>query len=871
MRKIYVYWICVNIYKKNMMIINNIKKKMDFLVNIWIKIREYGLIFLNRYIKYFLKIRYTNYLENIDEIEFNFKSNNENYCIKCGNININCYFLNGINDLDVKLEKFYVKSLYIIIPKNILKNQKIKFVFTKSFIKIGKIGKKRKKENKDEKEKQLRMSLLNNESDDFRNSGKLVLEKIDSIEYLKNILDNLATNHSLIFKKIYIYEKSYNILLKLSLKTRIPNIDFSMILNNLNIEMNGYNFLKIKVGKVSLENQKYQIYVKTWTTRFEKNILMKLIKIYKDHKFLLNNNDKSEISFNFNQIEIFYEYDYDIVVRINNFKNNVIKDIICEITNMNYSIPVFSINEIIYNLNKMKKFLKMFKINFYLYSKLLPKLYSFMNELQEIYFLNFHVFEIFPNESKRFFHYSNERELFRNDFHVKSGEFDKLDDEDIFNLDKLGDYKDEIDDKFINLYQSDDIFLGGMDEMNKEVDDNERNNKKFLWEIKKINIIIFDIDLDDEESCKNFLKINQNKGIENILIKIKDISLLYLKKKNKVEKYLFLINRFEIHDNIEKSLWKKFFYSGNIHNEMIEIRIIDKSCFKNGGLEINVKLSKLHFNIDEDCLYFLIKNIKSNRIIILDDTNVIYKKKKLIKKLYFGVLDIQLSYKPKRIIWGDLFLGNIQQLFQIGEIHDLDILFSDLYLELNVTTIETIKIILKRWGDEFRANEALKWLINIEPFGYLTTLINNYIVFKKSNNILDGAKNVASNISNDIFNISSKTLISTQTILENCTSEKDKKSKYYNPPKNLKEGIDHAYDSIRKRYKNCKNKDMSNKSLLLQPLIGVAEVSSKTIIGVHNNLFPKRLKTIQNRYGCDDESLLESDLYDDTLSIFNNK
>ena len=63
------------------------------------------------------------------------------------------------------------------------------------------------------------------------------------------------------------------------------------------------------------------------------------------------------------------------------------------------------------------------------------------------------------------------------------------------------------------------------------------------------------------------------------------------------------------------------------------------------------------------------------------------------------------------------------------------------------------------------------------------------------------------------------------------------------------DGIKKASSSIQKAYNECKDNNITTKSLLLKPFIGITEATSQTLMGLHNGIYPSRIQIIENRYG----------------------
>jgi hypothetical protein len=368
---------------------------------------------------------------------------------------------------------------------------------------------------------------------------------------------------------------------------------------------------------------------------------------------------------------------------------------------------------------------------------------------------------------------------------------------------------------------------------------NEIKNIKTFFYIRNINALLFDFDVND----KNISRIFNNKSkLNNIHIKMKDFNYNY-NKDNGIVNYNFNVKETEIIDNVNNSLWNKFFYSSN--EKLLSINI---TKYLQNKLDINIVILPITFNIDEDCLFFLIKNINSNIYNDLSDpylNSIFY----YIKKFHLDKINVNLSYKPKKINWNDLFKGDVEQIFQIGEIHNNELLFSEIKL-YNIKNMHLLVGEIKNnLFNDFKDNGALKWLTNIEPLHYITNIFNNFQIILNAKSLNKGCKEVLYNVTDNFFELSTRTLVGAQSRLEDLTSKKETKSKYYDPPTNFIDGIKKASSSIKQVYNDCKNSNITTKSLLLKPFIGVTEATAKTLMGLHNEIYPTRVEMIENRYG----------------------
>ena len=361
--------------------------------------------------------------------------------------------------------------------------------------------------------------------------------------------------------------------------------------------------------------------------------------------------------------------------------------------------------------------------------------------------------------------------------------------------------------------------------------------------IELINIMLYD-------------KLSHN---ENVNIKIENINLntIFDKYENK---YIFNITNLNIIDNLKISNWYKLLYQEENNYPFIEIILIEKHIDGNHQYNLQCYLNKLIFNIDQDTIYYLHNIYKSNLFYNLSCSN----KKK--KELYFNnilinEIKLNISYKPKNIDLSSLFSGEKKELLNLNVIHDLNLELKKIKLQ-HVSGISLIiHSIFDIWASDIQENKLLKCLLTIGPTKYvyniggdLYKIFNNFNdeepYINKITSIHSSSKNLVHTITDQILEFTTRTLVSTQTAIEkiNYSELDNEESKFKNAPTSIKKGLYQSCNSIKKSYEKIFDSNLSYSDRLLQPIVGITEATSKSLMGIHYTLNKEKAKINKNRY-----------------------
>jgi len=190
-------------------------------------------------------------------------------------------------------------------------------------------------------------------------------------------------------------------------------------------------------------------------------------------------------------------------------------------------------------------------------------------------------------------------------------------------------------------------------------------------------------------------------------------------------------------------------------------------------------------------------------------------------------------------------------------------------LDININSIVLYHISgidnsLNQVYDKF-LNDFIKnnWdcIMKIGPTKYIYNISNicynilNIDITKKTSylNLLKkigkkGGKTIR-NISNEILELTTRTVVSVQTILDIIVKneKENNKSKYNEAPKSIKDGLSSAYKSI-KNIKNISNNDKTISQKILLPIASITEATSQTLIGIQSTINKKKITINENRY-----------------------
>ena len=388
----------------------------------------------------------------------------------------------------------------------------------------------------------------------------------------------------------------------------------------------------------------------------------------------------------------------------------------------------------------------------------------------------------------------------------------------------------------------------------------EKCISEIIISLEKCNIYLLDVNLDDNKLKSKFNEIF-NKNTQNNNIKFE---LNYLKYHQKIfsngKKKLFAeLDNIVIYDNIQKSLWNKFCFNSG-EKKCLKLKIFQLNKHNKNIYNILIALDSITFNIDQKCLLLIYENIQSNIPTIINNPGSV--SNIIIENFVMKTFTLTISYKPDKINLKDALNGDTKQIVQLGNVYDKEIIISKIYLKNIESLSYLMDAIFKIILHDVKDKNLIKYLKSIEPLNHFFNIYSHFkhlLVDPMKNNghnvfyrIGKSSFKFAKNVSYEFMDISSKIISGTQTGLENITNHKVKKydkSNFSDCPKNIYQGVKQGFQNTSERIQLIRNEDLSLKSKIIQPVIGITELTNKTITGMKNQIKPESYKKMKDRYG----------------------
>jgi hypothetical protein len=688
--------------------------------------------------------------------------------------------------------------------------------------------------------------------DSFINSVKIIVNDIiniknpkdkiiynKGIEFIENILDKKLEELIICVYNIKLYDFSNKIsfvIHKLSIqyfgqiKLAISNIELFndkkqtiVLAKKLKIIYDGINKFRINIDRVKFyfsKNNRIENFINilnSFQSDNKSNINLNFIcKVKKcSIKYFLNNIDHLYINiFSINHVQDLNIANIDMYYLKNKTTNSLYRLLnICEI-----------------NLDSLKQFnILINNITFHIYPYIFSEWYNLLDDLEKTI-----------NNIKLLFKNNNQGNIINN-----SKSFEKK--EEIV----LDNYLENIEDiKFLENYS---INMENSLSGSNSLDDYYIVNDYYIVDDKKL-----DIDINFKLSICNLNIIITDSIENNNSIDIKSENIILTNHNGLFENYYtFYIGNMIIIDNIKKSLWYKLFYKEENNLPFVKILIVDQFINESHQYSVVINLNTLIFNIDQDVLCFLEHIHKTNTILNQGDNKkpnpCLY-----FKNFYINELDINISYKPKNVDFSQLFTGKRSEFLNLNVIHDLKIKLKPISI-VHVSGFQHLaNYIIDKWIIDIQENNLLKCLLTIGPTKHvynigsdIVDLINN-IRYKSGNDsfsFINSSKDMFCILSDHILEITTRMIVSTQTAIENINDKSnDKISKYKNAPENVQDGIKGSYLSIKKSYNKITDTNLDISERMIQPIVGIIEAASKSLMGIQNSINKDKAKKNRNRY-----------------------
>ena len=622
------------------------------------------------------------------------------------------------------------------------------------------------------------------------NTFPVLKENIESIQIIEELIKYLKYHFNIYIKNVTVSELKNNL-----------NINFKCCFNK------SFNFFNCKIYKLEIKENNIQLVkipsllikfediidihitetkINIDETRNHSNKILNFIEKYK----LFNSEGSHFFQLKIDKIKLCYNYTHKIYIHVNYFQFNQKEAIINSLNGVlsynNVLIPIIKITTLNILLNNTI-INKIDKIKIIIYKNLINKIIPFFYKIHYI----------FTKNKKK------EKQLQK--------------------------YKEE---KCISCFN-------------------------FLFSICEIYLL--DLNLDNQNLKRKIRKIQNNVPSDNIKI---ELNCLKFSNKyystGKIKNYVEL-DKIVINDNIHDSLWSKFLYNKEkkkcVKVKMFQIKKKNKNIYN-----IIIDLDNIALNIDQKCLIVLNNIIKSNIPEIISDPN--YISLNHIDNFIIKSFNMIISYKPNKMDINKLLKGESKQVLQIGNVYDKEIIISKIYLKDINSFQELIQITTSIILADIKDKNLIKYLKSIEPLNHI---FNIYSHFKHL--IIDPIKNdgnnifyrigkssfkFAKNISYEVLDISTKIISGTKTSLEKTTRHKvqnNRQSNFKNCPENTYQGFKQGVKLTSKRINDLKNEDLSIKSKIIQPVIGITDFTNNALTGIKNQIKPENYHNMKNRYG----------------------
>lgn len=211
---------------------------------------------------------------------------------------------------------------------------------------------------------------------------------------------------------------------------------------------------------------------------------------------------------------------------------------------------------------------------------------------------------------------------------------------------------------------------------------------------------------------------------------------------------------------------------------------------------------------------------------------------------------IILSYRPKYINYGNLVNGKVSELFKLKNIRDLPLRFSD-HIIINDISFNSV---LMCWVEDVLNLNLNRILFSGGSLEVLYNIaVNTLNIIKMKKGERGTVRNLGKMATRDFLNLTSRSVLKVQNLLEKLTRKKkssmeQRRSGFSESPSTMKEGLHSGWTSLKDRFGYMTSEEATMKSVIIQPFIGAAEMISKTLIGLENQLDANKKELRDKRY-----------------------
>jgi uncharacterized protein involved in tellurium resistance len=780
---------------------------------------------INRYFKYLVNYKLNKFILNPHETQISSKILNGKVIVHLKHISVN---LASILDHDpnaqslksdlinmansyietggykVFINHLNVDNLLLSIPLNPVK-QKTEVVIGNISFDINKI-----------KNRNHTTEMNGSESEsEFELDSAIISECLDpkfynsGIKHLTTIIEFFTSNFNLTCRKFTMSYNDYIIGFKFHLN---QSLNYLRIFN-INLRIKGKQIISIPVAKYHITTNRVVI--------DDVQIHKSKAVVYLLHKF---NTESSESNY-------YYVHIKQVRININNsylFLSNInINDKSLNINRLNfllYNTRVFDISGIYYSFA-----LNRFTVNdirFYFYKFLFPEMYFEFKKY--ISFFKTHIFKesIRMKRKKRSISIDKIIKVNKNKIHISDDYFNETDN--LYDEDTEYAHMEHLtirEEKLRNIHIKNMLVFFYDYRSTFNTSQNTTTSKTSYHESMKLELSNLTLvqyrDADTEKlmcNIHNLVLYNKDykvSRINKILYNNEPIKIVYLNQEFR-KVYKFLKNEMTLNYDYELSNFIKYFISSN--------KVIN--------------MTNEEFNIVKSVV------LNQSKILWYDPDDIDYCM--LVKPFTMIV-----SYKPTAIDYQELLNGNKKEIFNLGSIHNVPLKFGKCQIDGCCSTGEALGLIMKQLFSELENNNTSRYLSNIEPFKYFIHIPKNIV--KTISQPTKLKKNIG-NLSENMFEVVSKTLSKTNKYIKKNTSHHHKtnnedKLENIGPAKNFKDGIKQASEQIMSSYQHVtRNGDISLKSIILEPIVTLTNVTGKVVEGTYNGFDKKNYETTKNKY-----------------------
>ncbi|KAJ1550607.1 autophagy- protein 2 [Nowakowskiella sp. JEL0078] len=379
----------------------------------------------------------------------------------------------------------------------------------------------------------------------------------------------------------------------------------------------------------------------------------------------------------------------------------------------------------------------------------------------------------------------------------------------------------------------------------------------------------------------------------------------------------------EIIDNVRSSKWRMFlsYLSDEIpretNSDMIQIEILSvrpsPETSSDEELRLKVKVLPLRFHIDQDALVCLIRffSFEDPQKGLMPEKDNTDSKEPFIQFCQVYPITVKIDYKPKRVDYANLQGGNFVEIMNFFPLDGAEMTLRDVKLTGQQGWNRLIEGLIREWLPHIRDTQVprvvsgvsgVKSVVNVSS-GIADLILLPIEQYRKDGRVIRGiqrgAKSFAKAATMETLRMGTRLAVGTQVLLEHAdellsnestttnlydagsssirnsfdSNEDDEErpslSKFSDPPRDVKEGIGLAYQSLSRNvgqaartilaipmevYERNGNQGTARAVIravpiaVLKPMIGASEAVSKTLLGIQNTIDPSRRRYMEDKY-----------------------